>query len=545
MPLTPEQQAVINFDKNMKVNAVAGSGKTTTLIELAKSRPAHTRILYLAFNKSVRLEAEKRFAAAGLSNVRVETAHSLAYKHTFNRQKHQLQANGYQSFELVDLLEMETLPNKDKSFNYILAKHINQLAAYFCNSPARKVLELDYLSTLDTKAQKFAEGFYEQIIHYTRTFLAKMYRGEMPMTHDFYLKQFQLQAPRLPYDYILFDEGQDASPVMLDVFLKQTAKKVIVGDTHQQIYSWRYAVNSLAQVDFPAFHLSTSFRFNPQIATLAMRFLDLKRLFSDYDASIYIKGVGRPQSEKSHAVLSRTNLSLLDAAIDQVIIKRAAKQIYFEGNFSSYTYADEGASVYDVLNLYQGRKKGIRNKLLQKMGNFEELEEYVEKTEDTEMGMLIEMVKKYKNKLPDYVNRLKGIHLPTEKREEADMIFSTTHRCKGMEYDLVTLTDDFINQDKIEKLKEEQKDKLDIKKLNEEVNLLYVAVTRTRKQLTLPFALRPKDTTIRWSYKNSASSKSPSINERFRLDDDLADDDDDDSIIDDIKKQSWFKRKKW
>ncbi len=542
MPLTPEQQAVIDFDNNMKVNAVAGSGKTTTLIELAKTRPTNSRILYLAFNKSVRLEAEKRFAEAGLRNVRVETAHSLAYKQAFNRQKYQLQPNGYQSFELVERLEMEAPPNKDNSFNYILAKHINQLAAYFCNSPARKVLELDYLSTLDTKAQKFAEKFYEEIIHYTRTFLAKMYRGEMPITHDFYLKQFQLQSPQLPFDYILFDEGQDASPVMLDVFLKQRAKKVIVGDTHQQIYSWRYAVNSLEQVDFPAFTLSTSFRFNPQIATLAMRFLDLKRLFSDYDDSLYIKGVGRPESEASHAVLSRTNLSLLAAAIEQVIEKRAAKSIYFEGNFSSYTYADEGASVYDVLSLYQGRRKGIRNKLLQKMKHFNELEDYVEKTEDNEMGMLIEMVKKYEGKLPGYVNRLKGIHVPTEKRETADMIFSTTHRCKGMEYDLVTLTNDFITEEKIKKLQDEQKDKLDIKKLNEEVNLLYVAVTRARKQITLPFALRPSDTTIRWSYNNASSSSSKSNNNsRFRLDTDEEDDD----FMDNVKKQSWFKKKKW
>jgi superfamily I DNA/RNA helicase len=48
----------------------------------------------------------------------------------------------------------------------------------------------------------------------------------------------------------LFDEGQDASPAMLAIFLKQKGVKVIVGDTHQQIYAWRYAVNSLAKADF-------------------------------------------------------------------------------------------------------------------------------------------------------------------------------------------------------------------------------------------------------------------------------------------------------
>lgn len=75
-----------------------------------------------------------------------------------------------------------------------------------------------------------------------------MEQGEIEITHDFYLKKFQLEAPMLQYDFILFDEGQDASAAMLDVFLKQKATKVIVGDTNQQIYGWRFAVNSLEKI---------------------------------------------------------------------------------------------------------------------------------------------------------------------------------------------------------------------------------------------------------------------------------------------------------
>ena len=81
MELTKEQYEIINSTGNIKINAVAGSGKTTTIIEYAKARPQHSKILYLAFNKSVKLDAAKRFADKGLDNVKVETAHSLAYKH--------------------------------------------------------------------------------------------------------------------------------------------------------------------------------------------------------------------------------------------------------------------------------------------------------------------------------------------------------------------------------------------------------------------------------------------------------------------------------
>lgn len=76
--LTEQQIAVIRSSGNLRINAVAGSGKTTTVIEYAASRPAVSRILYLAFNKSVKLEAINKFEVRRLTNVKVETAHSLA-----------------------------------------------------------------------------------------------------------------------------------------------------------------------------------------------------------------------------------------------------------------------------------------------------------------------------------------------------------------------------------------------------------------------------------------------------------------------------------
>ena len=74
--LTEEQIAIIRSTGDIRINAVAGSGKTTTIIEYAASRPSGSRILYLAFNKSVRLEAAKKFEDRGLRNVKVETAHT-------------------------------------------------------------------------------------------------------------------------------------------------------------------------------------------------------------------------------------------------------------------------------------------------------------------------------------------------------------------------------------------------------------------------------------------------------------------------------------
>jgi superfamily I DNA/RNA helicase len=491
LKLTGEQLAIIRSKGNIKINAVAGSGKTTTIIEYARTRPAGSRILYLAFNRTVKLEAEKKFAAQGLPNVKVETAHSLAYKKVVFQNDYKVRAQGYKTHEVADLLKIKG--TGEKHTEYIFANHINKFAAYFCNSDKPKVQDLDYLEMVtDETARAFVRTHYALIEQGTRLLLSKMDKGAIEVTHDFYLKKFQLQNPVLPYDYILFDEGQDASAAMLDIFLKQKATKVIVGDTHQQIYSWRYAINSLEKAQFKNFHLSTSFRFNQDIADLAIKILDWKRFFQE-QPSVSIKGHGRQTDRKVTAIIARTNLGLLLKAIEYITTHKQVKHIYFEGNINSYTYADEGTSLYDVLSLHNGKYDSIRDKLVQSMGSLDELEEYIEKTEDVQLAMMVEIVREYGNAIPGIIKQLKEKHTSNEEKDKAEVVFSTVHRCKGMEYDAIELVNDFVTEAKLERLTSESKKPEEVNKAKwyEEINLLYVAVTRTKTIIRIPETLLP------------------------------------------------------
>lgn len=492
--LTEEQQAIIHSSGNITINAVAGSGKTTTIVEYAATRPAGSKILYLAFNKSVKLEAEKKFKTRQVSNVKVETAHSLAFRHTVHGGKYEVKPQGYKTHEIAELLQLSG--SGEKHTEYIIANHINKFITYFCNSDKAKVQDLQYLDTIhDEKARAFARQFQHAIEKGTRLLLAKMDRGEIPITHDFYLKKFQLSNPVLNYDYILFDEAQDASAAMLDVFLKQKATKVIVGDMHQQIYSWRYAVNSLLKTDFQLFHLSNSFRFPQDIADLATQVLSWKNYLQEFKP-VTITGKGTDKQNTQKAIIARTNLGLLFNAIKYITDNGKVKHIYFEGNINSYTYADDGASLYDVLNLYNEKRDAIRDKLLQSMKSMDELEEYIEKTEDVQLGMMVEIVEEYGNEIFDIIRSLKNLHTGDEDKSKAEMIFSTVHRAKGMEYDVVYLVEDFITESKIEKLKSEsdnKKEPLNLIKWNEEINLLYVAITRAKAKLYIPETLAPKN----------------------------------------------------
>jgi F-box protein, helicase, 18 len=377
MHLTAEQQAIINSSGNIRINAVAGSGKTTTIIEYAATRPSNSRILYLAYNKSVKVEAMKRFAERGLKNVRVETAHSLAYKAIIFDKGLTVSQKGYTTYDIADVLGLQG--NGERHGEYILANHINKFMTYFCNSEAEKVQDLDYLSIVtDAKARSFVRAFYQHIEKGTRLLLSKMNSGDIEITHDFYLKLYQLSHPVLPYDYILFDEAQDASPAMLNIFLNQKAIKVIVGDSHQQIYSWRHAINSLDKTNFQLYDLSNSFRFGQDIANLAMEILSWKKHLQEVKP-VVILGKGTPPKSKFKATIARTNLGLLVRAITFITEHKDVDHLYFEGNIHSYTYADEGASLYDILNLYNHKYDLVRDKLIRSMKDLDDLEEYIEK----------------------------------------------------------------------------------------------------------------------------------------------------------------------
>lgn len=175
--LTREQMAIINSTGDIKINAVAGSGKTTTLIEYAKVRPGYI----------VRPEGYKAPGVVGILGLS-----GLAGRHT----------------------------------EYVLATHINAFVSWFCNSDKAKVQELSYEEVVTGPgAREFVIRFKAEIAHQTRVFLDKMNRGEIPITHDFYLKKFQLSKPALPFDVILFDEV-----TLADDFITEKKIRDMVGE---------------------------------------------------------------------------------------------------------------------------------------------------------------------------------------------------------------------------------------------------------------------------------------------------------------------------
>ena len=80
MILSIEQQNILNevrTGSNIVVDAVAGTGKTTLILSLAKEFP-DTNILQMTYNKSLKFEVREKIKSSQLENINVHTFHSLA-----------------------------------------------------------------------------------------------------------------------------------------------------------------------------------------------------------------------------------------------------------------------------------------------------------------------------------------------------------------------------------------------------------------------------------------------------------------------------------
>jgi hypothetical protein len=75
----------INLEKNISVDAVAGSGKTTTLIFIAKAFP-QKKILQITYNKQLKFEVRNRAIKEGVdSSLKIHTYHSLAVRYYYEK----------------------------------------------------------------------------------------------------------------------------------------------------------------------------------------------------------------------------------------------------------------------------------------------------------------------------------------------------------------------------------------------------------------------------------------------------------------------------
>lgn len=464
MALTDEQQPIVDYEGKLLCGiAYAGSGKTFTLIQFALKNK-DKRILYIVFNKAIRKEAQLKFP----KNVHCTTSHAMAFSR-FNEYAAKFRMN-------ISVKEYRDIMEED---NWQVVKLAVAGLGHFMNS-ADRVIMMDHIKKDIEKEDKIPSSRFDAALRAAKKLWSGMIdiNSDIPCTGNTLLKLFQLSNPELHtlYDIILFDEGQDANPVTLDIVLNNNCRKIIVGDDHQMINRWRGAENALSVVKeqgADVLRLTKSFRFGPMIAGLANLVLSMKGETHPLVGLGELDYVCEPQeiiNHGFHAVISRTFMGVIQSAHEAIMM---GKRVMWNGGIGKYNL-DE---LLDIHSLKMMRPDLVKNKkILIDYGNWANYTDIAESTKDTNMIRAIRIMEEYID-IPGMIATMRSNEAKSES--EADLVVTTAHTSKGLEWNSVILNDDFSSILEAIDMKKPKASIID------EMNLLYVAITRAKDRLSI------------------------------------------------------------
>lgn len=553
---TTEQLDIIDCEeKNLIINALAGSGKTSTLIMYANKYP-NKKFLYLAYNKSIKEEAEKLFP----KNVKAFTFHSLAWAHNgkkyINRINKQLNIE-----EVINFLDLKENYTRYK----LVAQAILNTLNIYCSSNEKNIeekhVDIDYLEKYHLLLVNQNEEERNEYIKYLVDFTKKLWEevikedSVLGFNHDYYLKRMCNEEPEIKnYDCIFVDEAQDLTPCFIDFLNNQKKQMILVGDKYQSIYTWRGSVNYIEYMNnanpgkYETKFLSKSFRFGPQIADIAnspLCLLKTDRKIKGFDkintkVNYYSNHIALLKNyytqKKPVTFISRSNLQIYDLILQAV---KNNIEINLVGNLS-YMELKELESLYK----FQINDKSD-HEMYSNYKTFKDFEEAVVKNIITDIDTLKRyhiVVSLWKNKTPENLKILKDFYMKSKNKENSKALITitTVHKAKGKEFSDVIILNDFNNNLDVfsytnsKKLREKLKNNsqsLDSSKNNlnnnyvnievdiqnsqgrkikttnsiffpesrqeiEELNLIYVAMTRAKNVIHIPVVFRPGIDTI-------------------------------------------------
>lgn len=477
-PPTAQQQAIIDAavaGQNVAVQALAGTGKTSTLRMVAEAMPDR-RILYIAFNKTIAEEARQSMSA----NVTALTFNAYAlrqmrggpYAAKLDRlgkgARHPQDIARLLNVEPVEYLDHEGEPQVMAAGGRVqLAKAV---VAKFRMSSDPKISEAHLPDALPstmvyTPILETARQIWENIADPNNAHLLDGDRA-VQFDHDDYFKLWALTRPRIDTDVIFFDEAQDINDVQRDVVQSQPAQTLVVGDTYQSIYGFRGAKDALK--DWPAditLPLTQSWRFGPAIAERGDDFLRLLgapfELTGNPAMNSRIGVVDHPD-----AILCRTNVgavSEVSRAVDE------GKKVALVGGSSEISKLAIAAK-----DLKAGR--GTNHPELSRFTHWWEVEEAAQ--EERALQPFVRLIDQHG---PDKLLNLVGNLVDEDAIGDSapDVVVSTAHKAKGREWRRVRIAGDFHTP------KYAESGEIESLPSAEELRLSYVAVTRGRDEVSL------------------------------------------------------------
>lgn len=460
---TDEQAAIVDralTGDEFAVEAYAGAGKSSTFRLVSEAFPRQ-KIQYFAFNRAMADEAARRFPA----NVDCRTAHSLAYREEGHKIRHKLEGrlNG-------------GLINREYDCGIFLGQLALGTVSTFTQSDADELtlrhVPKVMLDDAELRAQAANESFDKEAasdaaLNLARRLWVRMVDSgdPLPSTHDAYLKLWALKGGSLRGGLILLDEAQDANPVMLQVFMRSRGQKLLVGDRFQQIYSWRGAVNAMEATGFDSMHLTQSFRFGENVAEQARRVI-----LENLGERITLRGTPTvqskvtPQVSSPDAIICRTNVQVFRQMMRH--LEKGGRPFVQGGTRQTEILVK---AVDQLL-----RRGGSNHPELVGFADAQSFRNFTEIAPEHELSQIYNLIDQFGAR-----TLIEALGSCQQSSQYSDLVVTTAHKAKGLEWEKVRLADDFVQSGEQGFTREAGR-------------LLYVAATRGSRAINeLEHALDP------------------------------------------------------
>lgn len=472
-----EQQAIFNWfatgSGNLVVQARAGTGKTTTIKQAFSHAPEAGPLLYAVFNKKNQKEAAEKITDA---RVEVRTLHSLGFMFIKTMwPKAQPDDNvEFHRINAVAPLLPDEVPN-------LIARIVGFCKNLFCGVPTvnevLEVIDARDLSAPDTMAIAYPDKKLAEIaIEVLKRSLVAEDSGLVSFNDMVWLPVAAGWVKPM-FNLAVIDEAQDMNMPQLMMAEKASAGRIcIVGDDRQAIYGFRGAASDgmhlmKQRLNAAQLGLTTTYRCPRSVVELA------QSIVPDYCAA-----PSAPQGEVVEALLDRTidNLTVGDAVLSRLNapLMGIALATLRRGVPCRIEGRDIGKQLVSMVR--KMKAKSVPD-FLKRISNWGEKQlariaavggQHAQTKSELIMDQvqtLVAVAEGCKN-VEEIEARITNLFEDSDKSRRPAVVCSSVHKAKGLEWSRVVLVaDTFKNKDKNQ----------------EEANIYYVAVTRSKQTLII------------------------------------------------------------
>jgi superfamily I DNA/RNA helicase len=463
---------------SLLIEAVAGSGKTTTLVHAVELLPENYDVLFMAFNKRIVTELQEKLPR----HVNCATFNSVGYKAWLRYVGRFVKTHGNKTWFI-----MRDMLNKDDVDMYgAFIKRMVGLAksAGIGGRLAPDIAET-WFALMDHHNVLLQSE--EANIEYGITLSQIVLRESIKQSNNIVDFDDQIYMPYIKevsfpkYDRVFVDEGQDTNEVQIELIkrmVKPGGKVVAVGDEDQAIYGFRgadsNAMNNIRNAfSCKPYPLSITYRCAKSIVREAQKYVPKIEAFegSQEGEVVRLENYNATDFENTDAILCRNNAPLVKMAYGFI---RRGIGVNMPGR-------DLGEGLKNFVNKMKAKDvDDLGIKISEWLSN--ESARLIEKGQEDKVGVIndqvecLEVIIENLDYANSTINALLGeIDYLFKGSDSPAITLMSVHKSKGDEWSRVFILDfDNLMPSRYAK-KSWQK--------QQENNLIYVAITRAKSYL--------------------------------------------------------------